>query len=397
MEPWKKILYISWAILFFHTAALQIMMPFLPLYIKELGVADPKAQAIWSGIIYGVAYIFTGLLAPLWGTISDKYGRRPLILRTTFGIGVIALLMAFITNVYQLLGLRILHGVCGGTLPAFIALVSRHVPEEKTGQALGTMQTALMAGALIGPFIGGVLFDWMGYRNVLLVTALLTFIAGITTLLFIHEPKRDSTQARSFVFDNIKLVASNRNLRMVCIVILVTQFSIFIVQPILPLFIASLHGKGNSASMVGLVFSVTGLSTMLFAPYWGRSGDKKGHHDVLFRCLLFNGIAFFPQALVASVYQLLPLRAIIGFFVAGIDPSTQSMIVKNTNDSQRGGVLGITHSVRLCGQSLGPLVGGALGALFGYRAPFVLTAVLLVAISFLIRKYFRNTDQSFNS
>ena len=391
MEPWKKTLYITWAILFFHTAGLGMLVPFLPLYVKELGVVGPKAQAIWSGIIYAAAYFFTALLAPLWGTISDKYGRKPLILRTTFGIGVIALLMSFVTNIYQLLGLRILHGICGGTLPAFIALVSRQLPEEKTGQGLGTMQTALMAGSLVGPFMGGVLSDWVGYRNVLLVISFLTILAGVTTLLFIHEPKRDPDRARSAVLDNIKLVASNNNLRMVCIVILVTQFSIFIVQPILPLFIASLHGKSNSASMVGLVFSVTGLATMLFAPYWGRSGDKKGHRNVLSWCLLFNGIAFFPQALVTSVYQLLPLRAVIGFFVAGIEPSTQSMIVKNTNDSQRGGILGITHSVRLGGQALGPLVGGALGALFGYRVPFVLTAVLLVAISYFIKKYFRDS------
>ena len=368
-------------------------MPFLPLYIKELGVTDPKAQAAWSGIIYGVAYVFTALLAPLWGTISDKYGRRPLILRTTFGICVIAFLMSFVTNVYQLLVLRILHGMCGGTMPAFVALIARRLPEDKTGQGLGTMQTSLLAGSLVGPFMGGLLSDWIGYRNVLLVISLLTLISGITTLLFIHEPKGDPSRTRSAVLDNIKLVISSNYLRIAALVLFATQFSIFIVQPILPLFIASLHSGGNSASMVGLVFSVTGLATMLFAPYWGKVGDKKGHRDVLFRCLLFNGIAFFPQALVSSVYQLLPLRAIIGFFVAGIEPSTNSMIVKHTNDSQRGGVLGITHSVRLCGQALGPLVGGALGALFGYRIPFVLTGVLLIFISYFFSRYVKKMEE----
>ena len=99
MESWKKTLYISWAIIFFLAAGLGMLFPFLPLYIKELGITDPKAQAAWSGIIYGIGYLFTALLAPLWGTVSDKYGRKPLILRTTFGIFVITLLMSFITNV----------------------------------------------------------------------------------------------------------------------------------------------------------------------------------------------------------------------------------------------------------------------------------------------------------
>jgi MFS transporter, DHA1 family, multidrug resistance protein len=394
MESWKKILYISWAIIFFLSAGLGMLLPFLPLFIKELGVADPKAQAAWSGIIYGVGYMFTALLAPLWGTISDKYGRKPLILRTTFGICVISFLISMVTNVYQLLVLRILHGMCGGTMPAFIALVSRGLPEDKTGQGLGTMQTALLAGNLVGPFIGGVLSDLMGYRNVLLVISFLTLIAGMTTLLFIHEPKRDPEKARSTVLNNIKLVISSNNLRMIVIILFSIQFSLFIVQPILPLFIASFQSAHSSASMVGLVFSVTGLSTMLFAPFWGRTGDKKGHRAVLLQCILFNGIAFFPQALVTSAYQLLPLRAIIGFFVAGIEPSTQSMIVKNTDDSQRGGVLGITHSVRLSGQAIGPLVGGGLGALFGYRVPFVLTAVLLIFISCFFRNHVKETDQN---
>ncbi len=152
MESWKKTLYISGAILFFHTAALGMLVPFLPLFIKELGVSDLKAQAAWSGIIYGIAYAFTALLAPLWGTISDQYGRKPLILRTTLGICVVALLMSFVTNVHQLLVLRIFHGICGGTTPAFIALISRKLPEDKIGQGLGTMQSSLLTGNLVGPF-----------------------------------------------------------------------------------------------------------------------------------------------------------------------------------------------------------------------------------------------------
>lgn len=393
MESWKKTLYISWAILFFHTAATGMLTPFLPLFIKELGVTDMKSQAVWSGIIYSAAYMFTALLAPLWGTISDKYGRKPLILRTSFGVCAIAFLMSFVTNVYQLLVLRILHGICGGTMPAFIALVSRGLPEDKIGQGLGTMQTALMAGNLIGPFIGGFLSDLVGYRNVFLVISVMTLVAGLSTLFFISEPKRDPAKARSTVLSNIRLVISSNNLRMIVIILVSIQFSLFIVQPILPLFIASFQSPNSSASMVGLVFSVTGLSTMMFAPYWGKSGDKKGHKAVLLQCLLFNGIAIFPQAFVTSAYQLLPLRAIMGFFVAGIEPSTQSMIVKSTNDSQRGGVLGVTHSVRLCGMALGPLVGGSLGALFGYRAPFVLSAILLIFISCFFRSFVKNADQ----
>jgi MFS transporter, DHA1 family, multidrug resistance protein len=389
MEPWRKTLYISWVILFFHAAGMGMLVPFIPLYIKELGVFDPKAQSEWSGILYGVTYLVSALLAPLWGALSDKYGRKPLILRASLGISIITLLMAFITNVYQLLALRILHGACGAMFPAFIALVSYNLPKDKIGQGVGTMQTAILAGNILGPFIGGILSDLMGYRNVLLVISLLTLVAGTTTFLLVHEPKRDPAKKRATVMSNIKLVLLSRQLRLVAMIMFAVQFAIFIVQPILPLFIVSIYGKGNSATMVGLVFSVTGFTTLLFAPYWGKEGDRKGHGKVLLQSLFFTGILYFPQALVASVYQLLPMRAVMGFFVAGIVPSTQSVIVKNTDDSQRGGVLGIAHSVNIMGQAIGPIVGGSLGAVFGYRVPFVLTAILLVSLSYFFRNFFK--------
>ena len=387
MESWRKTLYITWAIIFIHGIGLQMFAPFLPLYLKQLGVTGPKAQSTWSGILYGITFLFSALLAPYWGVMSDKYGRKALILRTTFGIALVALLMSFVTNVYQLLILRILHGICGAMTPALTALVSQGLPENKMGQGLSTMQVAIIAGNILGPFIGGLLFDWIGYRDVLVIVFVLTLLAGILTLLFIHEPRRDQTKAHSTVMNNIKLVLSSPSLRMAAAALFVIQFALFVVQPILPLFIAALHGAGNSATMIGLVFSVTGLSALLFTPFWGRIGDKKGFQKTLSLSLLFSGIIFFPQALVTSVYQLLPLRAGVGFFMAGIIPSTQALIVKNTSDLQRGGVLGITYSVNLCGQALGPLVGGLVGAVLGYRFAMALTSVLLIIIWFVLKNF----------
>ncbi len=392
MESWKRTLYLSWAILFSIAAGLGMFMPFLPLYVKDLGVTDPRAQSLWSGVLYGVAYFATAMLAPLWGTISDKYGRKPLILRTTLGISVIALLMSLVTNVYQLLVLRILHGMCGGTMPAFVALVAFSLPKDKIGQGLGTMQTALLGGNIVGPSIGGVLADWMGYRNVLLVMSFLMFVAGMLTLFFIHEPARDPAKARDRVFHNIKFVISSPNLRIVALALFTTQFSLYIMEPILPLFIVSLHSAGNSATLVGLVISITGFATMLFAPYRGNAGDRKGHRNVLARSMFATGVVYMPQALVTSAYQLMPLRAVIGFFIAGIEPSAQSVIVKNTTDSQRGGVLGITHSVRLCGMAIGPFIGGSLGAVFGLRFPFVLTSLLLMSLSYFLMRQIKRID-----
>jgi DHA1 family multidrug resistance protein-like MFS transporter len=392
MESWKKILYISWCIIFFHGVGMAMLIPFLPLYLKELGITNVRALSVWSGIIIGATPLAAGMLAPFWGTLSDKYGRKPLILRSTFGISIFVFLISQATDVYQLLFLRIMHGICGGVMPAFTALVAFNLPKDKTGEGLGMLQSAVFSGNIIGPFIGGLLADWLGYRELFLVISFFTLVAGIATLIFIHEPRRDPAKMRATVAHNIKLVMSTPNLRMVAVSIFTIQFALFIVQPVLPLFIASLSGKNDSATMVGLVFSVTGLTTLLFAPYWGKAGDRKGHKTILSQSLIFAGLAFFPQALVTAAYQLLPLRAVLGFFIAGIVPSTQTMIVKNTTDEQRGGVLGITHSVHACGHALGPLVGGIIGAVFGYRSVIMLTSLLLICIWYFFSKFVKKTD-----
>ncbi len=243
MESWKKILYISWCIIFFHGAGMSMLIPFLPLYVKELGITDLGAQSVWSGIIISATPLVAGLLAPLWGTLSDKYGRKPLILRSTFGISIFVFLTSLVTDVHQLLFLRILHGICGGVMPAFTALVSFNLPKDKTGEGLGMLQSAVFSGSIMGPFIGGLLADWLGYRDLFLVISFFTLVAGIATLIFIHEPRRDPSKQRARVAHNIKLVLSTPNLRMVALCIFTIQFALFIVQPVLPLFIASLSGN----------------------------------------------------------------------------------------------------------------------------------------------------------
>ncbi len=394
MEPWKKTLLIALTIVFFQSIGMSMLMPFLPLFIKELGVVSEKAQASWSGVIFGVSYLSLALMSPFWGSLGDRYGRKPLILRTTFGVACIALMMSWATNIYQLLALRILQGILGGVMPILIALVSIRLPKEKMGQGMGMLQAALLAGTIVGPFIGGALSDLMGFRNVLLVIASSTSLAGIITLFFIHEDKRLQGAASANVASNIRFVMSSSYLRMVAMTGFAIQFSLFVVEPIFPLYIVSLYRGGNASTMVGLIFSVAGFFTMLFVSYWGKRGDIKGHAHILMQCVLITAITYLPQALVSTAYQLLILRAMIGFGVAGIMPSTQSMIIKNTSDGQRGGVLGIMYSLNIMGQAIGPLIGGGLASIVGYRTPFVLTSLLLIGVFFYLKNYFKKSVHS---
>ncbi len=392
MENWKKQLYICWLVMFIHMSGMAMILPFLPLYIKELGVTDPKALSVWSGVVFGVSFLVSGALSPMWGNLSDKYGRKTMILRSTFGICVVCALMSCVTNIYQLLFLRIMHGFFGGVVQAFIALASEKIPKEKTGQGLGILQTSMIMGGVLGPLIGGVLSDHLGYRTVLFLIALLTFSAGLLTIFFLTESKKIRT-VKTTISDNIKLVLASKHLIAITIIQFIIQFSLMMVQPIFPLFIQSLYTSKNVGTLIGIVFAITGVTTMIFTPVWGKIGDKKGHRKILSQSLLIMSVVFVPQALVMSVWQLIPVRVIIGVFAAGIVPSINTIIVKNTPESRRGGVLGITNSFSLFGAAVGPMIGGSLAAVFGIRVSFVVTALLLFLTWYFSKNIFKETDR----
>ncbi len=392
MEDWKKQLYICWLVMFIHMSGMAMILPFLPLYIRELGVSDPKALSVWSGIIFGVSFLVSGALSPMWGNLSDKYGRKAIILRSTFGICVVCALMSSVTNIYQLLFLRIMHGFFGGVVQAFIALASEKIPKEKTGQGLGILQTSMIMGGVLGPLIGGVLADHLGYRTVLFIISLLTFLAGLLTIFFLTESKKLKT-VKTTISDNIKLVLASKHLMTITVIQFVIQFSLMLVQPILPLFIQALYRSTNVGTLIGIVFAITGLATMLFTPIWGKIGDKKGHRKILSQSLLIMSIVYLPQALVMSVWQLIPVRVIVGIFAAGIVPAINTIIVKNTPETRRGGVLGIINSFSLFGTALGPMIGGSMAAVFGIRFSFVVTALILFLTWYFSRNVFNESDR----
>jgi len=376
-------------------AGMGMIMPFLPSMVKELGITDPRDISVWSGILFGVTFLFAGIFAPFWGSLGDRIGRKSIILRATFGLSITALAMSAVSNIYQLLFLRIVHGALGGIVPSFIALISKTLPKEKTGEGLGLLQTSMIMGSVFGPLLGGIVSDLSGVRMVMIFISVVTFIAGVITIFFIHEEKQKpvKTNLIESVFNNIRFVIDSKHILTIAFIQFLIQFAVLMAQPVLPQFIESLSSAGKSGTLIGSVFAVTGLSTMAFAPFWGRLGDRRSHKNILSISLLGTGLAFIPQAFVFGIYMLFPVRILIGAFIAGVIPSTQALIIKQTAENKRGGVLGICQSFSMLGTALGPIVGGSIAAAFGIRVSFLVTAALLLVTWFYSRNFIKETEK----
>ena len=169
------------------TAGFSLVSPFLPLYIKELGVATVGSLEFWSGMVFSMQALTMMITSPIWGVVADRYGRKPMLLRATLGGAVLITLMGFAQNAEQLVLLRTIQGAVTGVISSVNALVASSAPKEKMGSSLGLLMFARWGGIALGPVIGGILGDAFGFRESFWITGTILAIAGVCVWLWVHE------------------------------------------------------------------------------------------------------------------------------------------------------------------------------------------------------------------
>ena len=183
---WQRNLKIAWIGTFFTGASFSIVMPFMALYIEELGVKGDMVEW-YAGLSVAISALASALVSPVWGRLADRYGRKPMMIRAsmvmTFTMGGLAL----VPNVFWLLFLRTLNGLFAGYVPNATALIASQVPQNRSGYALGTLSTGLTAGVLIGPLLGGTLSEAFGMRGTFLLVGLILFICCLLTIFGLRE------------------------------------------------------------------------------------------------------------------------------------------------------------------------------------------------------------------
>ncbi len=359
-----------------------MFLPFLPLYVRELGVTEPGRVAMVSGLLFAAPFFAATVATPVWGFLGDRHGRKLMVVRAAFGLSIATLLMGFATTIPQLLFLRIAQGAVSGFIAAALALMASSAPRERMGYALGTLQTAIPTGTIIGPLIGGTLADLIGYRQIFFITAGLNLLAGILVVTLVpRDVGSASTAGIGRVVENYRTVFGSQQFRRLFFILFGCQFALMSLQPVMALYVESLGAHGRLlATTTGVIFAITGVASAIAAPRWGRSSDKKGYRRTLGRALLGSGIFALPQGLVAAPWQLFVTRIFYGTFMGGIVPSVQAMIGLRAPADRRAGIMGVTSTALMLGNLMGPLVGGAVAGKFGLRSVFFLSTAVFFAI-----------------
>src|SRR5215475_1076081 len=187
--PWRRNLVICVFGSFTTIVAMTLLLPFLPLYVEQLGVSDHAAIVQWSGIAYGAAFFTAALTAPLWGQLGDRYGRKLMLIRASLGMAVAMSLIGMAHSVWELVGLRLLAGLLGGYSSGSAILVASQTPKSRSGWALGVLASGVMAGNLVGPLVGGLLPPLIGIRATFLFAGAVIFVTFLGTTFLIREER----------------------------------------------------------------------------------------------------------------------------------------------------------------------------------------------------------------
>ncbi|RZF27513.1 MFS transporter [Paraburkholderia sp. UYCP14C] len=395
-QYWRRNLVVCVFGSFTTLVSLSMLLPFLPLYVRQLGVSSQSAVIQWSGIAFGATFLGTAVTAPLWGRLADRYGRKPMLVRAAIGMAVVMSLIGVAHNVYELVALRLVAGLIGGYASASTVMVGTQAPRERAGWALGILSTGALAGNLVGPLVGGVLPDWIGIRGTFFAGGAMIAAAALLTIFLVKEEFHPASDVKAHARGTADAPVRRANYAVVA-ALLVTAMMVLLanmsIEPIITVYIGGLGVSApHLARVAGVVMACSALGSMLTAARLGALADRFGSWRVIVACLVLTGLAMVPQAFVTHWWQLAGLRVLMGMTLAGLLPSIGKLARQSVDESNTGRLLGYLQSAQFSGQVVGPVIGGVIGVHLGLHAVFFVTGALLIACGGLARWAHRRAE-----
>ncbi|HEL1837977.1 TPA: multidrug efflux MFS transporter [Streptococcus suis] len=375
---WKQNLKVAWLGNFLTGTSFTLVMPFISVFVEELGVGPGQVE-YYAGLAVSVNAFAAAVMAPIWGSLADRYGRKPMMVRAAFAMIFTMGGMAFVPNVFWLLALRVLNGVFTGYIPNATALVASQVPKDKTGYALGTLSTGAVAGNLIGPTLGGILAEMFGVHMVFLLVGLLYAIVVLLTVFYIREDfvpvKKGEEMSVKEVFEQVKDRQMLVGLFVTSMIIIAAAQA---VVPILTLYVRHLGQTDNLLFVAGFIISLPGMASLVTSGYLGKIGDRIGNHRLLLIALTYSLLINVFCVFAENPFQLGLLRFMYGFGTGALLPSVNSLLTKLTPKEGISRIFSYNQLFNNLGSVVGPMMGSAVAAHMGYDWVFYLSSGLVL-------------------
>ena len=369
------------------SSSYTMLIPFLPIYMQsELG-ATADNVSLWSGVTYAITFAISAFVSPIWGKLSDKIGKKPMIIRASFLLAITYFLGGIVRTPFELFLVRAFQGIASGLWPACLVMMSACVPKNKIGISMGLMQSANICGGIIGPLLGGILATAFGMRNSFYVGAVALSLITVTTILFIKEPpvapekeinKAQNTSYLSFIKD--------KNILILLLCVCMTNLVILQIQPIVSLYVQQLsHNSDKAVLLTGFIMSLGGIAGALASPLWGKTGQKVGFYKTITLAFISAGLLMSLQGVPNSLVLFGLMQFLCGLGFSGIFPSANSILVLLTPPSSRGMGFGSLFSAQMIGGALGPVIGGVIVSFMSFNTVYIISGSILFVIGIYLK------------
>ena len=372
MTQWRKnqfAITISAALIFF---GYTLVMPFLPSFVRELGITSKAGVAFWSGLILGCSPLVASLCGPIWGRIGDRWGLKIMAQRATIANALIWFSMGFAQNVYQLLALRALLGLLGGFNSVSVALITQATPRDKVAHVVGTLQAVQIFAAGLGPFLGGILANVIGVRYTFFATGIVMMGAVVSVLALYRDPKSKSEGAEGPSKDTSRFWRRRQFLTIMLVLFFVNMadrtFGLTV-----PLFLEEL---GTTATWVaGAVISIATFGEAASAWMSGKLASRVTLRRLISVRLILSVAVLVPMIYIHSMVGFSVLRVLLALLAGGTLTLTVTAASDVIPEEYRGTGFALLQSTSMLGGAAGPLVAGGLGA-SSIRSVFVFNAIV---------------------
>ena len=385
LEQWEKNLYATWLAQFLALMGANLVFPFIPFFVKDLGVETDASAALWSGILATATGVTLFISSPIWGSLADRFGRKNMLLRAYAGATVTITLQCAVQTVWQLFVLRALQGAFVGTIPAATALIAAGTPARRMAYALGLIQMAVFTSQTVGPVVGGIMANAVGFRMTFALGGLMYIVSFVVCLIFVKEDfhRPDPGVARPSYVENLRsVIRVPTMLLLITVMFLVSSAAVF-VRPVVPLVVESFTDTGVAAK-TGFVFAAIALTSAIAAVACGRVAVRAGYRNTLVGATLGAGLAYFFVTFANQLGSLMLLMALVGVFSGAMIPMVNALIGAAAPEGKHGSAFGLVGSAQALSFAVAPLLGGITAQQLGIHAGFAIVGVMLAGVSALV-------------
>ncbi len=368
-------------------ASMEMSEPFWPLFLRQL---SPESEniVIWSAVIYGAPLFVSGLVAPYWGALGDRYGHKKMVLRASLGLALTQGLLYFSSSLWEVLVYRLLQGALAGIITAVLCLANSLAPQESRSTVIGQLTSATAAGAIFGPLLGGILIQWLSFTALFGVASITCLIITVLLMWRVSSDDKDcNLVTKTFPLKLDEGMTVSRYTHLIWLFLSVI-FLLQIAKSIPSSFFALYTEEYLVATpfFTGLLFSAAGVGMMFSAPYWGKCFDRlrSGNQPLLLALIASFASLCYLLHLQTEWLILLIVRFIWGLCLGAMLPMVQALMISMTEQRQQGLLIGRAQRTIKLGNLAGVSVGALILTYWDYEAGFSVAASVYLLCSLVL-------------